>query len=194
MTLYEETIASLAKIKGGIPVKNLSSRERVGEHKSVFRDQGMDFHQLREYDPDRDPVNRIAWNLSAQPGDDLWVREAIETKDTPTVLLADLSSSIDFGMNGELSKRKLLLECTGILALSAAHVQDRVGLVGFTDKIVIDEPAKTGADHAYYLISRLCAFLEQVPARERRGTDLLAAFAHVRERYAGSILAIVLSD
>ncbi len=200
MSLYEETVAAIGNFKGGIPVKSLSKRQIFGEHDSPKIGQGVDFYQIRGYDPERgDNVGSIVWSHSAKPGGVPMVRDYVRTKDFPVMLLADLSSSIDFGEKISrkrelLPKRKLLLECAGILGLTASRVQDRVGLIGFTDEAVVQEPAKGGSENIYHLILRLCEFLENVPARERRRTDLFGALETLGREAAGTALVIVLSD
>ncbi|MDP2598901.1 MAG: DUF58 domain-containing protein, partial [Candidatus Liptonbacteria bacterium] len=180
MTLYEETTLAIQKIQGGVPIAGLSSRLHFGEHRSKFKGEGCDLYQIREYDPDIDSIDRVIWHRAAEPGGELCVRESIQTKDVPLILLTDLSSSTDFGAE-TLPKRKLLLECVGILGLTAAHDQDLVGLLGFTDTIVLDEVPKGGANYVYHLLSELCGFLENVPEHERSKTDFIKSLAAVEQ-------------
>ncbi len=195
MSLYEEVVKELRRIQGGISVSSLSSRLRFGDHRSMFKEQGHDFYQLREYDPERDSVERIVWDQAAQAGDELYVREAIEPKDFPVYLLVDLSSSIDFSEDkGIFPKRKLLLECAGSLGLTAAHIQDRVGLIGFTDRIILDEPPRSGNNQVYYLLSRLCDFFENAPKNKSRQTDFWTVLDLIRKRSRGPTLILILSD
>lgn len=193
MTLREEVMAALMRAEKELPIRNLSSRQCFGEHPSVFYGTGIDFYQFSEYDQERHTLNQIDWHRAAQPGETTkYVREARETKDLRVQILADLSSSGDFGTKP--SKRKLLLECAGMLGLTAVNVQDRVGLVGFTDEVVLEESPRGGSDQVYCLVSRLCDFFERVSARERRGTNFEKAFKYVREQCMGTTLVVVLSD
>ncbi len=190
-----DILAKLKKLPGGTVNKRLSPHFMYGENKSVFRGRGRDFFQIRPYDPEKDSVHQIAWHLSyLDENEDVFVREAIVPKEVPILLVADLSSSMDFGVAGNLCKRRLLLEVMGILGLTACHDQNRVAFAGFTDKVLFNVPLRSGDANVYYLIKRVYNFLNHADPKDRRQTDFNVVLDFILKRYRRRMLVIFLSD
>src|SRR3954468_8828883 len=76
----------------------------AGQYHSVFKGRGMDFDEVREYQPG-DEVRRIDWNVTARTGEP-FVKKFTEERELTVMLLVDVSASGDFG-SVELSKREL---------------------------------------------------------------------------------------
>lgn len=169
-----------------------SKRIRYGAHRSIFRGRGFEFYETRPFDPMRDSLHHIMWH-SIQDPSELLVREAVEEKEMPVTLLLDLSSSMSFKVKRS-HKRRLLFDAAGSIGLTAAHLQDKVGLVGFTDKIVLAIPPMMGSDHVYYSMKKVLAFLSDPRSEAGQETDLAEAFRFVRDRLKHSGLIFTFSD
>jgi uncharacterized protein (DUF58 family) len=146
-----------------------------GEYHSAFKGQGMEFAEVRAYEPG-DDIRTIDWNVTARMGHP-YVKKHVEERELTVMLLVDLSGSEQFGTRGRL-KAELAAELAAVLALSAIRNNDRVGLLLFTDQVEHVVPPKKGRRHVLRLIRDLLAFR---PAR--RGTDIAAALD-----YAGRML------
>src|SRR6187402_2657977 len=66
-----------------------------GSYRTAFRGVGLDFLDLREYEPG-DDVRHIDWNVTARM-DTPFVRQYSEDRELTAWLLLDLSPSVDFG-------------------------------------------------------------------------------------------------
>jgi len=138
-----------------------------GEYQSVFRGQGMEFAEVREYQAG-DDVRNIDWNVTARTGQP-HVKKHVEERELTLLLALDLSGSEQFGTRGRF-KAELAAELVAVLALSAVRNNDRVGLLIFTDTVEHVVPPKKGRRHVLRLIRDVLAFQ---PART--GTDLAIA-------------------
>lgn len=110
-----------------------------GSYKSTFRGQGLEFHQVREYDP-QDDYRSIDWNVTARLNAP-YVKTFIEERELQVILAVDLSASLWYG-TGPSSKRETALRLCALLAFAAVQHQDRVGLLVFTDRVEYYVPPK----------------------------------------------------
>ncbi|NIP80285.1 MAG: DUF58 domain-containing protein [Gemmatimonadetes bacterium] len=157
-----------------------------GEYHSVFKGQGMEFAEVREYQPG-DDVRTIDWNVTARMGHP-YVKKHVEERELTVMLLVDLSGSEQFGTRGRL-KAELAAELAAVLALSAIRNNDRVGLLIFTDHVEHVVPPKKGRRHVLRLIRDLLAF------RPRgRGTDIASALDYAGRMLPHRSILFVLSD
>ncbi len=106
----------------------LVSESLSGRYHSAFKGQGMDFDEVREYQPG-DEVRSIDWNVTARMNHP-FVKKFVEERELTVMLLVDVSASGWFG-SGAQSKRELAAEIASVLAFSAIRNQDKVG-VSFT--------------------------------------------------------------
>lgn len=125
-----------------------------GEYHSVFRGQGMEFAEVREYQPG-DDVRNIDWNVTARTAHP-HVKKHVEERELTLLLLVDLSGSEQFGTRGRF-KAELAAELAAVLALSAVRNNDRVGLLIFTDTVEHVVPPKKGRRHVLRLIRDVLA-------------------------------------
>jgi uncharacterized protein (DUF58 family) len=157
-----------------------------GEYHSVFKGQGMEFAEVREYQHG-DDVRNIDWNVTARMGHP-YVKKHVEERELTVLLLVDLSGSEQFGTRGRL-KAELAAELAAVLALSAIRNNDRVGLLIFTDHVEHVVPPKKGRRHVLRLIRDLLAF------RPRgRGTDIATALDYAGRMLPHRAILFVLSD
>jgi uncharacterized protein (DUF58 family) len=157
-----------------------------GEYQSVFRGQGMEFSEVREYQAG-DDVRNIDWNVTARVGSP-FVKKHVEERELTVLLLVDLSGSEQFGTR-ERFKAERVAEIAAVLALSAVRNNDRVGLVIFSDTIEHVVPPKKGRRHVLRLIRDVLAF------RPRgTGTDIAGALDYAARLLPHRSVIFLLSD
>lgn len=104
----------------------------VGHYLSAFKGRGVEFAEVREYQPGDDP-RTIDWNVTARTGKP-HVKRYIEERELTVMLVVDVSASGDFGSGG-LRKRQLIVDVCAALAMAAGLSRDRAGVVLFSDRI-----------------------------------------------------------
>lgn len=130
-----------------------------GQYRSVFKGRGMNFEEVREYQPG-DEVRSIDWNVTAKFGEvrgDAYVKKFTEERELTVMLVVDVSASGDFG-SVHLSKRELAAEVACLLAFSAIRNNDKVGLILFSDHVELFIPPKKGRLHTLRLIREILYF------------------------------------
>ena len=126
-----------------------------GQYHSVFKGQGMNFEEVREYQPG-DEVRSIDWNVTARMNHP-FVKKFVEERELTLMLVVDLSGSGLFG-SGEQSKRELAAEIASVLAFSAIRNNDKVGLILFTEEVEKYIPPKKGRRHVLRVIREILCF------------------------------------
>ena len=157
-----------------------------GEYHSVFKGQGMEFQEVREYAAG-DDVRSIDWNVSARTGD-LFVKKFTEERELTVLLLVDVSASQRFGGTARF-KSDLAAEIAAVLAFAAIRNNDRVGLVLFTDAVELYVPPRKGTSHVLRVIREVLSF----PPRSR-GTRLAAALEFLDRVAHRRAVAFLISD
>jgi uncharacterized protein (DUF58 family) len=127
----------------------------AGEYQSVFKGRGMEFAEVREYQPG-DDVRSIDWNVTARMGRP-FVKRFAEERELTVMLVVDASRSQAFGSAGR-SKAETAAELCGLLAFSAIQNHDKVGLILFTDHVEKFVPPKKGRQHVLRVIRELLGF------------------------------------
>jgi uncharacterized protein (DUF58 family) len=158
----------------------------TGEYRSVFKGQGMEFAEVREYQAG-DEVRSIDWNVTARMRRP-FVKRYIEERELTVMLAVDLSGSERFGTRGRF-KSELASELAAVLAMSAIRNNDRVGAVLFTDRIEHVVPPRKGRRHALRLMRDLLVF---EPTGSR--TDLPAALEFTGKMLSHKSIIFVVSD
>ena len=137
-----------------------------GNYRTVFRGAGMDFLDLREYEPG-DDVRHIDWNVTARM-DTPFVRQYAEDRELTAWLLLDRSPSMGFG---PIDRPKELVLCE--LATTFARLLTRggnpVGAILFDNEIEETLPAALGRNQVLALTRNL---LRPPPATNGAVTDL----------------------
>ena len=158
----------------------------TGEYRSVFKGQGMEFSEVREYQPG-DEVRSIDWNVTARMRKP-YVKRYIEERELTVMLVVDLSGSERFGTRKRF-KSELASELAAVLAMSAIRNNDRVGAVLFTDRIEHVVPPRKGRRHALRLMRDLLAF-QPVGS----GTDIASAVDYAGKMLAHKAIIFLVSD
>ncbi|MEW6746406.1 MAG: DUF58 domain-containing protein [Planctomycetota bacterium] len=126
----------------------------AGEYHSVFRGRGMEFDEVREYQPG-DEVRTIDWNVTARQGHP-FVKRYREERELTVILLVDVSASGAFGSH-ERSKLDLVVEVASLFMFSALKNNDKVGLALFCDDILKYLPPRKGKANVLRFIRELVA-------------------------------------
>jgi uncharacterized protein (DUF58 family) len=164
----------------------LVSETLGGQYHSVFKGQGMNFEEVREYQPG-DEVRAIDWNVTARMNHP-FVKKFVEERELTLMLIVDLSGSGLFG-SGDQAKRELAAEIASVLAFSAIRNNDKVGLILFTDDIEKYMPPKKGRRHVLRVIREIL-FYEP----KRKGTNLNTALQFLSRVTSHKAIAVVISD
>ncbi len=158
----------------------------TGEYRSVFKGQGMEFSEVREYQPG-DEVRTIDWNVTARMRRP-FVKRYIEERELTVMLAVDLSGSNRFGTVKRF-KSELASELAAVIAMSAVRNNDRVGVVLFTDRIEYVVPPRKGRKHVLRILRDLLTF-EPVG----RGTDIAAMIDHLAKTLKQKTIVFLISD
>ena len=125
-----------------------------GDYRSLFRGNGIDLVDLREYQPG-DDVRSIDWNVTARM-DTPYVREYVEDREITAWFLLDLSPSVDFGtVESERVKRTVLIDFVATLARVLTRRGNRVGAMFYGSSLERVMPARGGRDQVLRLIEDL---------------------------------------
>jgi len=125
-----------------------------GDYRTLFYGFGVDFADLREYQP-QDDIRYIDWNVTARM-DTPYVRQYVEDREINAWFLLDLSPSVDFGaVQTQNDKRTMLVDFVTVLARLLTRHGNRIGAMMFGDKIQHTIPARGGRLQVLRLINDL---------------------------------------
>jgi uncharacterized protein (DUF58 family) len=158
----------------------------AGEYRSVFKGQGMEFSEVREYQAG-DEVRNIDWNVTARMRRP-FVKRYIEERELTVMLVVDLSGSEQFGTRRRF-KTEVAAELAAVLAMSAIRNNDRVGALFFTDRVEHVVRPRKGRRHALRVLRDLLVF------RPRgTGTDVGGALDYLARVLRHTAIVFVVSD
>ena len=180
----KEILAKIRRIE--LRTRRLVNSSFSGQYHSVFKGQGMNFEEVREYSPG-DEIRSIDWNVTARMNSP-HVKTYTEERELTVMIVLDVSASGVFG-SIEQSKRELAAEVAAILAFSAITNNDKVGLLLFSDKIELFMPPKKGRQHALRLIREMLFFRP-----EGTGTDLSMALEYLNRVLVRRSVVFLISD
>ncbi|MEA2572809.1 MAG: hypothetical protein QOH93_107 [Chloroflexia bacterium] len=123
-----------------------------GDYRTLFYGSGVDFADLREYQPE-DDVRYIDWNVTARM-DTPYVRQYTEDREVTAWFLLDLSPSMDFGSLQSL-KRSALVDLVATLARLLTRHGNRVGAMFYGSRVERTIPARGGQLQVLRLINDL---------------------------------------
>jgi uncharacterized protein (DUF58 family) len=169
-----------------IRTNRLVTETLAGQYHSVFKGQGMNFDEVREYQPG-DDVRAIDWNVTARMNHP-FIKKFVEERELTVMLVVDVSGSGLFGSRDQ-SKRELAAEIASVLAFSAIRNNDKVGLLLFTDDVEKFIPPRKGRGHVLRVIREVLYF-----EPKRRGTDLPHALEFMGRVLPHKAIAVVISD
>ncbi len=169
-----------------IRTSHMASDVFAGQYHSAFKGQGIEFEEVREYEPG-DDIRSIDWNVTARHGKP-FVKRFREERELTVMLLVDASGSQSFGTAGQL-KRELVTEVGATLAFSAITNNDKVGLIAFSDSIELHVKPAKGTRHVLRVIRELLTFEPR-----GKGTDIAAALEHLNRVVRRRAVVFIISD
>ena len=158
----------------------------LGPYPSLFRGQGIEFSEVREYQPG-DPFQAIDWKVTARMRRP-YVKRFVEERELAVLLVVDVSASNDFGTRRAL-KRDLVAEVASVLALAAMRAADPVGMLLFSDRVERYARPARGRNRNLRLLHELVTVRP-----EGKGTDLELALITAARMLTVRSLVFVISD
>lgn len=161
-----------------------------GDFRTLFFGSGVDFADLREYEPS-DDVRHIDWNVTARM-DTPYVREYLEERELRAWLLIDRSPSMFFGL-GDRTKAAAQVDLVTTLARILTNSGNRVGAAFWNDNTIerILEP-RTGRNQVLQIVHQLTQTPGERTSVEPTSLADLADEMHRRARRRS--LIVVVSD
>ncbi len=166
--------------------KHLVNDIIAGQYESAFRGRGMEFEEVREYQPG-DDVRTIDWNVTARMGRP-YIKLFREERELVVMLLVDISASGQFGTVKKM-KKEVAAEVAALLAYTAIRNNDKVGLILFSDHVEKYVPPKKARGHGWRVIREILSF-------EPRGrlTDIAQALDYLGRVVRKRCICFLLSD
>jgi len=157
-----------------------------GDYRSLIRGGGLDFTDLRNYQP-QDDIRHIDWNVTARMNTP-FVRQYVEDRDLTAWFLLDRSASMAFG--GDPNKAQTLTDTVVAIARLLARDGNRIGAVLWNNRVQSVMEPRSGRNQ----VLRLAKHMLTPPTAAHAPTDLAslghAALASIRRRS----LVFVISD
>jgi uncharacterized protein (DUF58 family) len=152
--LSERSVAEVLKRvrRVEITTRRLVNDVFSGEYHSTFKGQGMEFDEVREYQPG-DDIRTIDWNVTARMGAP-YIKRFMEERELVVMFLLDVSASGRFG-SADQTKIDTAAEICAVLSFSAIQNNDKVGAIAFTDEIEEFIPPDKGRRHVLHVIREI---------------------------------------
>ena len=182
--LSPELLKTIKKIQ--VKTNHMVNDIMAGEYVSAFKGRGMEFSEVREYQPG-DDVRLIDWNVTARMNQP-FIKEFIEERELTLMLLVDVSSSGSFGSDQKF-KNEVAAEVASIIAFAAIKNNDKIGLIIFSDKIEHHIPPKKGKAHIWNIIRTILSFKP-----EGKGTNLALPLEYLLKIQKKKATTFLISD
>ncbi len=168
-----ELMARVRQIQ--LRTRRMVSEVLAGAYRSTFRGSGIEFDDIRPYQPG-DDVRAIDWKRTARSGE-AFIKTYIEERELSLMFAVDTSRTMDFGSR-EFSKREVAAQMVALLSYVAARQHDRVGLTLFGAELGLSLEPRKGAGAVARIVREVLA---------ARPTDGQTSFAHVLEHCSRSL-------
>lgn len=183
MSQTKEILKKIKKLD--IKTKQLVDGLIAGNYNSIFKGQGIEFSEIRDYRAG-DDIRTIDWKVTARFNHP-YIKEFVEERDLQVYFVIDISGSGSFGTN--ISKKKKSLEIIASLMFAALRNNDGVGIFLVTDNVEKFIPARKGRKHILQLLDILVSFTP------RSGkTNLKKSLEHVSKVVKRKSIVFVISD
>lgn len=181
-----QTKAILKKIKKlDIKTKYLVDGIITGNYNSIFKGQGIEFSEIREYKAG-DDIRAIDWKVTARFNHP-YIKEFIEERDLQVYFVIDLSGSGSFGTN--ISKKEKSIEIVASLMFAALRNNDGIGVFLITENVEKFIPVRKGRKHVLHLLDILSAFMPN-----SKKTNLKKPLEQVSKTIKRKSIVFVISD
>ena len=182
--LSPELIRTIREIQ--VKTNHLVNQMMAGEYVSAFKGKGMEFREVREYEPG-DDIRLIEWNVTARMGHP-YIKEFREERELTLMLMVDVSASGRFGSTDKM-KNEVAAEVASILAYAAIKNNDKVGLIIFSDRIEHFIVPQKGRSHIWNLIRTILSFKP-----EGRETNIALPLEYLLRVQKRKCVAFLISD
>lgn len=183
--ISKETLRQVELLK--ISTRRVVDNLFAGDYFSIYKGRGTEFLEIREYSPGYDDIREIDWNVTARVGAP-HVKKFREERDIAVILLIDLSGSMGYG-GKDRSKREKALELAALIGMSVIKRNNRLGLIGFTDRVETFLRPGGGRKQFYRMMSRL----SDIDARGK-GTDIVKALRFLDQMSGRGTVVFLISD
>ncbi len=157
-----------------------------GKYHSVFKGQGIEFSEVREYVPG-DDIRSISWNVTARRNKP-YIKKYDEDREQTVMFVTDLSASGTFGSIKQ-TKNELIAELTAVLAIAALKSSDRAGLLTFTDTVEQYIKPQKNRKHILRLIDTILSYKPK-----NTGTNIETALKYLNKLCKKKALVFLISD
>ncbi len=182
--ISEEVLRQIRRI--AIVSRRKAQNVFAGPYHSAFKGKGMEFLDVREYQPGDDP-RIIDWNVSSR-NNRLFVKRYVEERELTVILAIDMSASLRF-FAGRKSKQETAADLSALVAFASLLNGDKVGLLLFTDRIECFVPPRKGKNHLLRLIREILQFTPK-----GRGTSLTLALETLNRMLKKKAVIFLVSD
>lgn len=163
-----------------------------GDYRTLFYGAGVDFADLREYQPG-DDIRHIDWNVTARTNSP-HVRQFVEDREITAWFLLDLTRSMTFGPV-DSAKQSILIDYVATLARLLTRGGNRVGAILYDKGIAATIPPGTGRNQVLWITRELLRVAQRecsdVPGTTTNLSTLLTVGLHTFKRRS---LVFVVSD
>ena len=157
-----------------------------GRCASIFKGQGVEFAEVREYQAG-DDVRYLDWSVSARLGRP-FIKLNVEERELSLIFAVDASLSMDIG-SAAGTKLDSALQAAALLAYAAEGQGHKTGLLLFAGGVERYLPPQQGSSQ----VQRLLGEIGSVRKRGR-GTDLAGALRFLNRCHPRRALVFLLSD
>lgn len=176
---------------------HLSRRKRAlsqlaGPNKSNFRGRGIEFEEVRSYQPG-DDIRTIDWRVTARTGN-AHTKLFREERERPVLVVVDQRNSMFFG-SSHCFKSVLAGHLASLLAWSALHGGDRVGGLVFGEHGHQEIRPRRSRKTVLALLSQIAAYNRALPHTERGDEESFSnTLSHLRRIARPGSNVFLLSD
>ena len=182
--INSEILSKVKKIE--LKSKKLVDDVFSGKYHSVFKGQGIEFSEVREYVPG-DDIRSISWNVTARRNKP-YIKKYDEDREQTVMFVTDLSASGTFGSINQ-TKNELIAELTAVLAIAALKNSDRAGLITFTDTVEQYIKPQKSRKHILRLIDTILSYKPK-----NKGTSIETALKYLNKLCKKKALVFLISD
>lgn len=185
------TLQELIKLQHLAPGIKLTHQRRVrnaraGGYVSQFRGRGIDFDEVRSYQPG-DDIRLLDWRVTARTGKP-HTKLFREERERTVLLVVDNSASMQFGTRVAF-KSVIAARAAAMLAWSAMRAGDRIGGLVFAEGYHYEIPPDAGQAGVLPLLKALSS-----PPANQRHSNLISALKRLRAVARTGSLIFLISD
>ena len=170
--------------------RNRALSALAGPNKSNFRGRGIDFEEVRNYQPG-DDIRTIDWRVTARTGS-AHTKLFREERERPVLVVVDQRNTMFFG-SSHCFKSVLACQLGSLVAWSALDGGDRVGGLVFNEQEHREIRPRRSRRTVLALLSELAAYNGALPIAQTDAADTFAYMLNNLRRIArpGSSLFLV---